>query len=79
MDQGFSSATSLMVKSNSLRQMKSITGASFRLSSPSTATLAPIMPIFSLGFAAFSARATFTSLSKEGTEVCMTHRSKSLI
>ena len=35
------------------------------------------MPIFRVGFAAFSASAHFTSEAKEGTEVCMTTRSKS--
>ncbi len=75
--QGFSSATSTQVKSNSLRQTKSMTGASIRLLSDCTATLAPIMPIFSLGLATFSASAHFTSLSNEGTEVWITTMSKS--
>ena len=76
-DQSLSSATSLIVKSNSLRATKSITGPSRREPSASTATLAPIMPIFSAGLAAFIASAHFTSEAKEGTEVCSTARSKS--
>ena len=33
------------------------------------------MPIFSVGFAVFSASATFTSEAKDGVEVCITTRS----
>jgi hypothetical protein len=69
------SATSLTVKSNSLRATKSTTGASRRLSSACTATLAPISPTLSDGFSAFSRSATFTSEAKEGVEVCSTARS----
>src|SRR5262249_25554834 len=76
--QGRPSATSLQVKSNSLRQTKSIAGASFKLFSASTATLAPIRPALSLGLAAFSASTHFTSLLKEGTEGWTTTRAKSL-
>ncbi len=43
------SATSLIVKSNSLRATKSIAGEASRLFSGSTATLAPIRPILRLG------------------------------
>ncbi len=49
-----------------------------RLFSGSTATFAPIMPIFSAGFAAFSASAVFTSAEKDGVEVCITTRSRRL-
>ncbi len=77
-DHGTSSATSLMVKSNSLRATKSMTGASIMLRSGCTATLAPIRPAFRLGLAAFSASMVFTSERNEGTEVWATTRSKSL-
>ena len=69
------SATSLIVKSNSLRATKSTAGAAFRLPSASTATLAPIEPDLQVGIRAFSASAVFTSLAKEGVEVWMTTRS----
>src|SRR6266508_4666489 len=45
------SATSLMVKSNSLRATKSTAGAASRLFSGSTATLAPMKPILMSGLA----------------------------
>ncbi len=70
------SATSLMVKSNSLRATKSIAGDAFRLSSGSTATFAPIMPIFRLGLSALSASAVRTSDENDGVEVCITTRSR---
>ncbi len=75
--QGLPSAISLMVKSNSLRATKSSTGAAARLCSGSTATLAPTKPILSFGFASFIACATFTSLAKDGVEVCITTSSYS--
>ena len=69
------SAISLMVKSNSLRATKSIGAPCSRLSSGCTATLAPTKPIFSAGFASFSAAATFTSEAKDGVEVWIMHSS----
>jgi hypothetical protein len=65
-----------MVKSNSLRATKSIAGEALRLASGSTATLAPIMPIFKLGLSALSASAVLTSTEKDGVEVCSTTRSR---
>ena len=47
--QGLPSATSLMVKSNSLRATKSTAGPAMRLFSGSTATLAPMKPILISG------------------------------
>ena len=44
----------------------------FSVASGSTATLAPIMPIFKLGLSALSASAVFTSEAKEGVDVCST-------
>ena len=64
-----------MVKSNSFLATKSITSPERSDPSASTATLAPIMPIFRSGFSAFMASATFTSDLKEGTEVWSTRRS----
>ncbi len=69
------SATSLIVKSNSLRATKSIGAPFCRLSSGCTATLAPTKPIFSAGFASFIACATCTSEAKDGVEVCITQSS----
>ena len=57
-DQARPSATSLIVKSNSLRATKSTAGASTRLWSDWTATFAPISPTFRLGLAAFIASKT---------------------
>ena len=50
--QGVPSATSLMVKSNSLRATKSTAPAAMRLFSGSTATLAPMKPILTSGLIA---------------------------
>ena len=47
-------------------------------SSACTATWAPIMPIDSWGFSAFSASATFTSWGNDGVLVCRTASSYSL-
>ena len=69
------SAISFTVKSNSLRATKSIGAPWRRLSSGCTATLAPTKPIFSAGFASFSAAATFTSEANDGVEVWITHSS----
>ena len=69
------SATSLMVKSNSLRATKSMALDAFSVASGSTATLAPIMPIFKPGLSALSASAVLTSEEKEGVDVCSTTRS----
>ena len=69
------SAISFTVKSNSLRATKSIGAPCARLSSGCTATLAPTKPIFSAGFASFSAAATFTSEANDGVEVWITHSS----
>ncbi len=77
-DQGWSSATSLMVKSNSLRATKSTAGASIMLRSGCTATLAPIRPALICGLAAFKASMVATSDLKDGTEVWATTRSKPL-
>jgi hypothetical protein len=52
---GLPSATSLIVKSNSLRPTKSISGDARRLPSGSTATLAPTIPILSDGLTSLSA------------------------
>ena len=71
------SATSLMVKSNSLRATKSSSSQAASEPAASTATLAPIMPILRLGLAAFSARTVFTSEANDGVEVCSTTRSRS--
>ena len=46
-----------MVKSNSLRATKSMAFDAFSVASGSTATLAPIMPIFRFGLSALSASA----------------------
>ena len=70
------SATSLMVKSNSLRATKSIAPEAASVASGSTAALAPIMPIFRLGLSALSASAVFTSLEKDGVDVCITTSSR---
>ncbi len=64
-----------MVKSNSLRATKSTSGASIRLRSGCTATLAPIRPTFSFGLASFIASITFTSDLNEGVEVWTTSMS----
>ena len=42
------------------------------VASGSTATLAPIMPIFKPGLSALSASAVLTSEAKEGVDVCST-------
>ena len=77
--QAISSAASLMVKSNSLRATKSTAGASLRLCSDSTATLAPIMPILTPGLMSLIQAATFASDLNDGVEVCITIRSRSLM
>src|SRR5258708_2367095 len=76
--QGMPSATSLMVKSNSLRATKSTACPAMRLFSGSTATLAPMNPIFTSGLIALIISAVFTSDLKEGVEVCITTRSRFL-
>ncbi len=63
------SATSLTVKSNSLRATQSTGTPWRRLSSGCTATFAPMKPILSAGLAPFSAAATRTSEPNEGDEV----------
>src|ERR1700677_4341578 len=70
------SATSLTVKSNSLRQAKSTSGAAFRVASALTAALAPINPTFRAGLASLRAVIAFTSDAKDGVDVCTTARSK---
>ncbi len=74
-DRSRPSATSLMVKSNSLRATKSISGDPAMLPFGSTATLAPTRPAFRFGFTAFSASIILTSEAKDGVEVCRTARS----
>ncbi len=69
------SATSLMVKSNSLRATKSINGEALSEPAGSTATLAPTSPIFSAPLAALSALMVATSEAKDGADVCSTARS----
>src|SRR6266446_4494737 len=76
--QGMPSATSLIVKSNSLRATKSTARAAIRLFSGSTATLAPMKPIRMSGLAALIMSAVFTSDLKDGVEVCITTRSRFL-
>ena len=66
-----------MVKSNSLRATKSSSSQACSEPAASTATFAPIMPIFRFGLAAFSARTVFTSEANDGVEVCSTTRSRS--
>ena len=70
------SATSRHVKSNSLRATKSMAAPASRLSPGCTATFAPTNPIFSAGFASFSACATFASDANDGVEVWITTRSR---
>src|SRR6516164_11667947 len=72
---GRPSATSLMVKSNSLSHTKSIAGDALRLSSGLTATAAPTRPILIRGFISRKASATLRSEAKEGVEVCRTRSS----
>src|SRR6266545_774597 len=69
------SATSLMVKSNSLRATKLSAGAALSAASGATATAAPTMPMMSEGFSALSASTTLTSERKEGVLVCTTQSS----
>ena len=69
------SAISLMVKSNSLRAAKSISGEAFREPAGSTATLAPTRPIFRSLLASLSALMVATSEANDGAEVCSTTRS----
>src|SRR5262249_9802118 len=59
-----------------LRATKSIAGDAFRLASGSTATFAPIMPIFKLGLSALRASAVLTSTENDGVEACSTTRSR---
>ena len=75
---GVPSATSLMVKSNSLRATKSTAGPAMRLFSGSTATLAPIKPILMSGLIALIISAVLTSDLNDGVEVCITTRSRFL-
>ena len=76
--QGLPSATSLMVKSNSLRATKSTARPAIRLFSGSTATLAPMKPILMSGLIALIISAVFTSDLNDGVEVCITTRSRFL-
>src|SRR5262249_42978408 len=55
---------------------KSIAVEALRLDSGSTATFAPIMPIFKSGLSALSASAVRTSTENDGVEVCITTRSR---
>ncbi len=69
---GTPSATSLIVKSNSLRATKSMAFDARSDPSASTATFAPIMPIFSAGFASLNSSAVRTSCRNDGVDVCST-------
>ncbi len=73
---GMSSATSLTVKSNSLRATKSTAVPAIRLFSGSTATFAPMKPILMFGLMALIISAVFTSDLNDGVEVCITTRSR---
>ncbi len=70
-ESGRPSATSLQVKSNSLRPTQSIAGDAFKVSVGSTAACAPTNPIVVDGFCSLIAAATFASLRSEGVEVWM--------
>ena len=69
------SATSLTVKSNSLRATKSIALDAASARPGATATWAPTNPMRSEGFSAFNASATRTSDANDGVLVCRTARS----
>src|ERR1700690_1195622 len=64
-----------MVNSYSLRQTKSIAAQSAKLFSGSTATLAPMNPIFAVGFRSRIICAVLQSERKDGVEVWITMKS----
>ncbi len=66
-----SSATSLQVKSNSLRPTQSIAGEAFSVSVGNTMVCAPTKPILVAGFCALMASATLQSFFNDGVEVLM--------
>jgi hypothetical protein len=74
---GRPSATSLQVKSNSLRPTQSIAGDAFKVSVGKTIVCAPTKPIFVSGFCALMASATLQSFFSDGVEVLMMTWSKS--
>ena len=71
------SATSLIVKSNSLPATKSIAVDAPRLPAGSTATFAPIRPALRSGLTAFIASIVLMSDANDGADVCRTARSNS--
>src|ERR1700690_3540805 len=71
------SATSLQVKSNSLRPTQSIAGDALSVSVGNTIVWAPTKPIFVAGFCALMASATLQSFFNDGVEVLMMTWSKS--
>src|SRR5271170_661698 len=72
-----SSATSLQVKSNSLRPTQSIADDAFKVSVGKTIVCAPTKPILVSGFCALIASATLQSFFNDGVEVLMMTWSKS--
>src|ERR1700712_2053394 len=74
-DQSAPSASSLMVKSYSLRATKSSAAQASMLSIGSTATLAPMKPILAVGLMARIIVAVLQSDLKLGVEVWMTMNS----
>jgi hypothetical protein len=74
-DSGRPSATSWIVKSNSLRATKLSARLARTEASGATATAAPTRPMIRSGFSALRASATRTSEAKDGVLVCITHRS----
>ena len=65
------SATSLQVKSNSLRPTQSIAGDALSVSVGNTIVCAPTKPILVPGFCALMASATLQSFFSDGVEVLM--------
>ena len=66
------SATSLQVKSNSLRPTQSIAREALSVSVGNTIVCAPMKPILVPGFCALIASATLQSFLNDGVEVLMT-------
>src|SRR6266568_7241806 len=77
-ESGRSSATSLQVKSNSLRPTQSIAGDAFNVSVGNTIVCAPTKPIFVSGFCDLMASATLQSFFNDGVLVLIMTWSKSL-
>jgi hypothetical protein len=69
-ESGRPSATSLQVKSNSLRPTQSMARDAFNVSAGNTAACAPMNPMVVSGRLALIASATRQSLRNDGVEVC---------